>query len=221
MEETEKTVQTEEVKTEEKPVEKAASEETKAAPEKKKKTKKRIRINYKISLADIISTVAMIAVIVFVWVFVACGTGGATKRMAINKYFAAISKNDAKAYKNASYPKKWQKHYNLEDGTITLEYIVDNTLSLQSGAKYDKANIISIENLDKEQVDNFNDCLKDLYGIKNFKVSKICKVRFNIDSNYGGQKQNSGTLTRYLYKYHGKWYYFSDPVMSVKTGLDY
>ena len=99
MEETEKTVQTEDVKTEEKPVEKAASEETKAAPEKKKKTKKRIRINYKISLADIISTVAMIAVIVFVWVFVACGTGGATKRMAINKYFAAISKNDAKAYK--------------------------------------------------------------------------------------------------------------------------
>ena len=173
MEETEKTVQTEteetvtstenvettEEKKDEKPVEKTvAAEETKAAPA-KKKTKKRIRLNYKISLADIISTVAMIAVIVVVWVFVAGGTGGATKKMAINKYFSAISKSDAKAYKNASYPKKWQKNYNLEDGTITLDYIVDNTLSLQSGAKYDKANIISIENLDKEQVQNFNNSL--------------------------------------------------------------
>lgn len=179
----------------------------------KKRTKKKIIINILITCL-VILTVAVFLIYIF------AGTGEMTRKAAVECYFKAVSNSDKTLYKKVCYPDKWIKNYNPGEG-VTLDKVLENTFSEQAaaanGISYGNIKIISYENLKRSEIEKFNEGMKTIYGI-DFSVSKIERVTMNVgvsDSN-----GNSGTVVKYIYKYHCKWYFLSDPLLLVNLNLD-
>ena len=75
-----------------------------------------------------------------------------------------------------------------------------------------------MEKLDKSYADKMSDGLKDIYGT-DIKINTISKVNFTVKTTFEGENESSGTLTRYVYRSGGKWYYLADPDIIVLLGL--
>ena len=157
--------------------------------------------------------ILVIAALAFGWVKFTPGC--VTRDKAIEKYFQAVSDEDAKLYKNTCYTKKWQSNH----GSQSLDDSVKEVFSLQSGAKYGDVDFTAFEKLDKSYATQMTNVVRQVYGI-DVKVSRISKVNFSVQTTFGGEKSKSGTLTRYCYKSGGKWYYLADSEVLIQLGLE-
>jgi hypothetical protein len=150
------------------------------------------------------------------WIFMT--PGYISRDKAIANYFTAISSEDKNLYKNTCYTKKWQDNYSNNPAGIDIDAAIDMAYEFQSGATYGDTEITVLEKLDKSYADKMSDGLKDIYGT-DIKINTISKVNFTVKTTFEGENESSGTLTRYVYRSGGKWYYLADPDIIVLLGL--
>ena len=149
-------------------------------------------------------------------------TGAPTLKLAIKKYYDAVGKMDTGMYISACYPVKWQKNYKPEQMEVSLDEVVENALSFQSGATFSDLKIIKKEKVDDELLQEFNDSINRIYGFE-MGASKMYKVTFSMTMHLEDvetKNQNTGFITRYVYKCGGRWFFFADTLVQVDIGLD-
>ena len=171
----------------------------------------------------VIKIIVLIAVFLVVagaatlWIIVT--PGYLTRELAVSNYFIAISEEDRELYKNTCYCGKWQKGYVNNEAKEDLDTAVDLAFQFQSGATYGKVEVTALEKLDKSYADKMEEAVKSLYGT-DIKVSAVSKVNFEVKTNFEGEKDSSGTITRYTYRSGGKWYFLADPETIVLMDLE-
>lgn len=168
-------------------------------------------------IIPVLSAILLAAVLLCVtgWIFL--GTGRLTEKQAVSGYFQSVSRQDMAAYKKVCYPKVWQNHYHPGED-VSLDAVVRNAMEEQnaaaSDASYSQIRITGKTDLGKDACRKFSKSMEDLYGIP-MKVSRVRSVRIQMDMTYTGGTVSSGTIVKYLYQYHGKWYFLSDPLLLV------
>lgn len=182
--------------------------------------KRRKRLNRK--MKELIWTLLGFLLIAGVIFLIIAGDGAPTMKMAISKYFDAVgSKNNAK-YIAACYPKKWRENYKPEGMDISLDDIVTNAMAYQTDATFSDLKIIKKEKVEDSTLEKFNESVSRIYNIK-FKAKKMYKVTFSMVMNLEGtefSKQNTGFITRYVYKFGSRWYFLSDTLVQIDMGLE-
>ena len=76
--------------------------------------------------------------------------------------------------------------------------------------------------MSEEEVTAFNESVKKIYGF-DIKASKMYKMTFTMNMNLKDAElsnQNTGFITRYVYKTGGRWYFFADTLVAVDLGLE-
>ena len=182
--------------------------------------KRKKRMNKK--LKELIYTLLGFLAIAGIIALVILWKGAPTAKMAISKYYTAIGQRDNEKYINACYPTKWQKNYNPEGAGISLDDIVTNALSFQTEATFSDLKIIKKEKMSEEEVTAFNESVKKIYGF-DIKASKMYKMTFTMNMNLKDAElsnQNTGFITRYVYKYGSRWYFLSDTLVQIDMGLE-
>ena len=161
----------------------------------------------------ILLAIIVLGGLVFAWVKFT--PGELSRQKVIENYYKSVSNEDVKLYKDTCYTKKWQKNYNSAGTGIDQK--IKDSFAYESGATYGKVTITVMEKLDKEYAEKMTDQIRVLYGA-DVKVSNITKINFSVDSNFEGEKQTSGTITRYCYKSGLKWYFLaaSDVVIALE-----
>jgi len=140
------------------------------------------------------------------------------KMRAVKKYYSAMEKSDAQALKDACYPEEWQAAY--DSYAVSLDEVATNAFTLQAGVTYDDITYVTDYEVESDYCKLMADGLKDLFSV-DMEISSIRAISFDITyTAEDGSSQDSGTITRYIYKYGSRWYYLSDPYMSVYLGLD-
>ena len=173
----------------------------------------------KANIAAIIISIVIVVILgglTAFWIFMT--PGYISRDKAVANYFTAISNEDKNLYKNTCYSKKWQDNYSGNSAGIGIDAAIDMTYEFQSGATYGDTEITVLQNLDKEYADKMTDVLKSVYGA-DIHVSTISKVNFTVKTTFEGEKESSGTLTRYVYKTGGKWFFLADPEVIVLLDL--
>ncbi len=162
------------------------------------------------------AAVAGIIFIIIIW------DGAPTIRMAITKYYDAVGKRDNGKYISICYTNKWQKNYKPGGQDVSLDDIVTNAMSFQTEASFSDLKIIKKEKMGDDVVNAFNESVSRIYGFK-MKASKLYQVTFSMVMNIEGaevSKQNTGFITRYVYKCGSRWYFFADTLVAVDIGLE-
>ncbi|SNU09742.1 hypothetical protein SAMN06297422_12931 [Lachnospiraceae bacterium] len=150
------------------------------------------------------------------WIFMT--PGYISRDQAVSNYYQAISSEDKELYKNTCYTSAWQNSYANNTAGIGMDAAVDMAYEFQSGASYGDVKITALEKLDSSYADKMEESIKSLYGI-DLKISAISKVNFSVKTTFEGAKEDSGTLTRYVYKSGGKWFFLADPDIIVLLDL--
>ena len=155
--------------------------------------------------------------IIFAWIKYT--PGAITRKKAVENYYKAISSEDIKLYQDTCFTKAWQDNYTSAEGNSGIVATINDSFSYQSGASYGNVEITVLEKLDKDYAEKMTEEIKSLYGI-DVKVSTISKVNFSVETSFEGQKDSSGTITRYCYKSGGKWYFLADPDVLIALDLE-
>ncbi|MBO4863511.1 MAG: hypothetical protein J5517_04055 [Eubacterium sp.] len=150
--------------------------------------------------------------------FIFLTPGHISRDKAVAAYYTAISSEDKDLYRNTCYTKKWQDNYDNTEAKIGMDAAIDVAYEFQSGATYGDVEVTALEKLDKEYADKMNETVKSIYGFDPG-VKAISKVNFTVKINFEGEKEDSGTLTRYVYKSGGKWYFLAEPDVIVLLDL--
>lgn len=182
--------------------------------------KRKKRLNKK--MKELIWTLVGFALIAGIIFLVIIGDGAPTISMAISKYYDAIGSRDNNKYISICYTKNWRENYKPEGMDISLDDVVTNAMSFQTSATFSDLKIIKKEKVGDEVVAAFNESVSRIYGIK-MKATKMYKVTFSMIMNMEGaevSKQNTGFITRYVYKCGSRWYFFADTLVSVDIGLE-
>ena len=192
------------------------SEEKKTSSKTSKKRRK------KNGRRNLIITIFVLVILAVCAALLFLGTGSISKKNAVTKYFKSYNTSASKHFKNACYPMIWQKKYKLENG-MSLEDVVANSFASQQSSSKDSffktISIRSKESLDDETEQAFADGMQSIYGIK-MKPSKMERVKVDFEMKMSDGQTDNGSSTLYLYKYHGKWYVLSDPILLVNLNLD-
>jgi hypothetical protein len=115
-----------------------------------------------------------------------------------------------------------RKIINRREWTSVWVNVVTNAMSFQTSATFSDLKIIKKEKVGEETVAAFNESVNRIYGFK-MKATKMYKVTFSMEMNMEGaevSKQNTGFITRYVYKCGTRWYFFADTLVSVDLGLE-
>lgn len=189
----------------------------------KKRRRRRSKISRRGRKFIIVSlSLAFLLLIVFVgWAYLL--RGSISIKGAISDYFEAVNNEDVKAYIECSYPKKWQDNYTPGGKEVSLERIVEDAFSYQSGAKYSDIKIKKTEKLHRIFVERIRKSINEIYGL-DLNISEVYRVKFTVMSSYtyNGDivKKESGVIVKYIYKYHEKWYFLADSLVLVYMNLD-
>ena len=144
--------------------------------------------------------------------------GHISRDKAVAAYYKAISSEDKTLYKNTCYTKNGQDNYGNTEAKIGIDAAIDMAYEFQSGATYGDVEVTALEKLDKEYAEKMNQIVKSTYGFDPG-VSAISKVNFTVKMTFEGSKEDSGTLTRYVYRSGGKWYFLAEPDVIVLLDL--
>ena len=182
--------------------------------------KRRKRLNKK--MKELILTLLVFAAIAGVIYLIIVWDGAPTIRLAITKYYDAIGSRNNDKYISICYTKDWQKNYKPQGMDLSLDDVVTYAMSFQTSATFSDLKIIKKEKVGEETVAAFNESVNRIYGFK-MKATKMYKVTFSMEMNMEGaevSKQNTGFITRYVYKCGTRWYFFADTLVSVDLGLE-
>ncbi len=189
--------------------------------QKEKKGKKKINKNKLILLCTLAGL--LLIILLFAGWFFFLTRGSATISGAVKGYFKAIEKKDADAYIRNCYPSAWSDNYHPQGNDVVLEGLVEDVFLRQSGTTVKDIEITHEEELEDVFVKRIQDKIKELYDV-DLSISRVCRVYFKMKISYmskGEEVQyDSEVKTRYVYKYHGKWYYLADTLLLVDMALD-
>ena len=164
----------------------------------------------------IIAGIAVLLVLAIVLVTKFIGPGAPTQKAALKSYVEALVDQDAGDYLDACLPKKLLKGVknDLED-TYTVLYddfedAIEARMYWYSSYWYDdaedvrKIKITDKEKLDKSDIRDLEDEIKDYYDVK-IKISELVYVEFECEVKDDGEWETE-TDTALLYKTGGKWF---------------
>ncbi len=171
----------------------------------------------KVRIIIFLVVILVLGGLVFGWIKLT--PGYLTRKAAIKNYYASITNEDGKLYKNTCYTKKWQDNFSSLDSGKNIDAIINEAFEYQSGAKYDDVKITVMEKLDKDIASAMTEQINKIYGV-DVKVGAVSKVNFEVSSEFEGEKISSGTITRYCYRSAGKWYFLADPDIIIALDIE-
>lgn len=175
-------------------------------------------------IRNLIIFVIILAAAAGVVIVVLTGTGSFSRDKAIRDYFTAMQNQDVKKYKDLCYPKEWQENYHTSDASITLDSVTANALREQSaavgdGVSYHGVMIREKEKLSEDVRNRFHSGLSEIFNL-DMETPEVDRASVRVGMNYDGGTDTAASVTEYLYKYRGKWYILSDPLMLVNMNLN-
>ncbi len=196
----------------------AEKKEIKESKEKKRKK----RLSRK--LRAILITIAVLLVIAGgIALFLLLTRGSITMTGAVKNYFSAVEQRDIQKYISVCYPSVWSDHYTPNGNKVDLENLVSNVFERQSDTKVSDVSMHHVEELEDVFVRRIQDKIRELYDV-DLSLSAVYRVYFQLKVSYeqdGSEVQyDSDIMTRYVYKYKGKWYYLADTLLLMDMDLD-
>ena len=197
---------------------KTASGKGKAPTAKRKK-----RMNRKKKKLLIILICILVVVAGGITAFLLFTRGSITMTGAVKNYFKAVADEDADKYIRTCYPAAWSDNYHLEGEDVDLNMLVENVFAHQSGTRVTDVEMSHEEELEDMFVRRIRDKIKELYDV-DLSLSAVYRVYFRMKVSYDNNgrtvEYESDTVTRYVYKYMGKWYYLADTMLLMDMDLD-
>lgn len=189
--------------------------------EKKKRKKKKMN-KRKLAVVLTLAGILTVAAIGF-GIFALFGRGSVTIGGAIRGYFKAIEAEDVDRYIKVCYPAAWSDHYRPREQEVDLNLLVEAVFARQSDTKVKEVDILQEEKLEDVFVNRIEREIRDIYNV-DLSLSAVYRVYFTLKSSYqeGGREidYTSNTISRYIYKYKGKWYYLADALLLVDLDLE-
>ena len=189
--------------------------------EKKRKKKKKMN---KQKLALLLSLLGIVAAVgIGFGIFAFFGRGSVTIGGAIRGYFKAIEAEDVDRYIRLCYPSVWSDNYQPRGEDVDLSLLVEAVFARQSGTKVEEVTIEREEKLEDVFVRRIESKVKEIYNV-NLSLSAVYRVYFTLKVSYisnGEEVTYTGEpISRYIYKYKGKWYYLADALLLVDMDIE-